>query len=174
MKLVSDDGGVKTEDVYFDKKLPNAIGGASASATTCMASNRELFMCVNFKTGEQKWKKNARWRLVNSLRRWPALRARRKQQRRCAHRSVARRVQRTRPFHAARYSRETRRKGVGLSGSGRRPALHSRLGYALVLRRESRRLAPRSLANYQARPKLIAVPSKPGSNTPGSDALSHR
>jgi outer membrane protein assembly factor BamB len=57
VKLVPDNGGVKTEDVYFDKKLPNTIGGAIRIGDYLYGSTRELFMCVNFKTGEQKWKK---------------------------------------------------------------------------------------------------------------------
>jgi outer membrane protein assembly factor BamB len=57
VKLLADNGGVKTEDVYFDKKLPTAIGGEIRVGDYLYGSNRELFMCISFKTGEQKWKK---------------------------------------------------------------------------------------------------------------------
>jgi outer membrane protein assembly factor BamB len=57
VKLSPDNGGVKAEEVYFDKKLPTAIGGAVLIGDYLYGTNRELFMCINFKTGEQKWKK---------------------------------------------------------------------------------------------------------------------
>jgi len=57
VKLSADNGGVKADEVYFDKKLPTAIGGAVLIGDYLFGTNRELFMCINFKTGEQKWKK---------------------------------------------------------------------------------------------------------------------
>ncbi len=57
VKLIPDGDGVKAEEVYFDKKLPTAIGGAVLIGDYLYGSNRELFMCVDFKTGEVKWKK---------------------------------------------------------------------------------------------------------------------
>jgi outer membrane protein assembly factor BamB len=57
IKLSADNGGVKVEEVYFDKKLPTAIGGAVLVGDYLYGTNRELFMCINFKTGEVKWKK---------------------------------------------------------------------------------------------------------------------
>ncbi len=57
VKLSADAGGVKADEVYFDKKLPTAIGGAVLIGDYMYGTNRELFMCVNFKTGELKWTK---------------------------------------------------------------------------------------------------------------------
>ncbi len=57
VKLSPEAGGVKAEEVYFNKKLPTAIGGAVLVSNNLYGSTRELFMCVNFKTGEVKWTK---------------------------------------------------------------------------------------------------------------------
>ena len=57
VKLVAEGDGVKAEEVYFEKKLPTAIGSAVLVGDYLYGSNRELFMCVDFKTGEVKWKK---------------------------------------------------------------------------------------------------------------------
>ncbi len=57
VKLSAENGGVKAEEVYFDKKLPTAIGGAVLVGDYMYGTTRELFLCVNFKTGELKWTK---------------------------------------------------------------------------------------------------------------------
>jgi hypothetical protein len=57
VKLSPDGEGVKADEVYFDKKLPTAIGGAVLRGEYMYGTTRELFLCVNFKTGEVKWTK---------------------------------------------------------------------------------------------------------------------
>ena len=57
VKLSADADGVKAEEVYFDRKLPTAIGGAVLIGEFMYGATRELFLCVNFKTGEPKWTK---------------------------------------------------------------------------------------------------------------------
>ena len=57
VKLSADGDGVKAEEVYYDKKLPTAIGGAVIVGEYMYGTNRELTLCVNFKTGEVKWTK---------------------------------------------------------------------------------------------------------------------
>ena len=57
VKLSADNGGVKADEVYFDKKLPTAIGGAVLIGDYLYGTTRELFLCVDFKTGTIKWQK---------------------------------------------------------------------------------------------------------------------
>lgn len=57
VRLSPDNDGVKAEEVYFDKKLPTAIGGAILLGDYLYGTNRELTLCVDFKSGEIKWKK---------------------------------------------------------------------------------------------------------------------
>lgn len=57
IKLSADGDGVKYDEVYFDKKLPTAIGGAVLVGDYMYGTSRELTLCVNFKTGELKWTK---------------------------------------------------------------------------------------------------------------------
>ncbi len=57
VKLSADGDGVKAEEVYFEKKLPTAIGGAVIVGDYMYGTSRELTLCVNFKTGEVKWTK---------------------------------------------------------------------------------------------------------------------
>ena len=57
IKLVKDGDEIKAEEVYFDKKLPTAIGGAVIVGDYMYGTTRELTLCVNFKTGEVKWTK---------------------------------------------------------------------------------------------------------------------
>jgi outer membrane protein assembly factor BamB len=57
VKLSSDNGGVKADEVYFDKKLPTTIGGALLAGDNLFGTTRELFLCVDFKTGKIKWQK---------------------------------------------------------------------------------------------------------------------
>ncbi len=49
---------MKAEQVYFDKKLPTAIGGFVLLGEYMYGANRESFLCINFKTGDVKWKKD--------------------------------------------------------------------------------------------------------------------
>jgi outer membrane protein assembly factor BamB len=57
VKLSPDNGGVKVEEVYFDRKLPKAIGGAVLLDGYLYGTGGELTQCVDFKTGEVKWSK---------------------------------------------------------------------------------------------------------------------
>jgi outer membrane protein assembly factor BamB len=56
-KLSADNGGVKADEVYFDKKLPTTIGGALLVGDYLYGTTRDLFLCVDFKTGKIKWQK---------------------------------------------------------------------------------------------------------------------
>lgn len=55
VKLVSASGEVKAEQVYFQTKLPNAIGGGVKVGDYLYGSAGASLMCVEFKTGQQKW-----------------------------------------------------------------------------------------------------------------------
>jgi outer membrane protein assembly factor BamB len=57
VKLSTDNGGVKAEEVYYDRKLPKAIGGAVLIGEYLYGTGGELTQCVDFKTGEVKWTK---------------------------------------------------------------------------------------------------------------------
>jgi outer membrane protein assembly factor BamB len=57
VRLASAGGQIKAEEVYFDKKLITAIGGAILLGDYLYGSNNEQFMCLNFKTGDSKWTK---------------------------------------------------------------------------------------------------------------------
>jgi outer membrane protein assembly factor BamB len=51
-------GGIKADEVYFDKKLPTAIGGQLLVGENMYGTNKESTLCVVFKTGEVKWKQD--------------------------------------------------------------------------------------------------------------------
>jgi outer membrane protein assembly factor BamB len=57
IKLSRDGDEIKADEVYFDKKLPTAIGGAVLICDYMYGTSRELTMCINFKTGETIWTK---------------------------------------------------------------------------------------------------------------------
>ena len=54
VRLSADQGSVKAEQVYFDLKLPTAIGGAVLVGDYLYGSGQTL-VCVKFKTGQIKW-----------------------------------------------------------------------------------------------------------------------
>ena len=54
VRLTADQGSVKAEQVYFDLKLPTAIGGAVLVGDYLYGSGQTL-VCVEFKTGQIKW-----------------------------------------------------------------------------------------------------------------------
>lgn len=54
VRLKADQGGVTAEEVYFDPKLPSAIGGAVLVADHLYGTSQTV-MCVDFKTGQIKW-----------------------------------------------------------------------------------------------------------------------
>jgi outer membrane protein assembly factor BamB len=47
--------GCVVEEVYFDRKLPSAIGGAVLVDGYLYGTNRTTMTCVDFETGEVKW-----------------------------------------------------------------------------------------------------------------------
>jgi outer membrane protein assembly factor BamB len=55
VKLSADQGMVKAEQVYFDTKLPTAIGGAVLVGDYLYGSGGQSLVCVDFKTGQIKW-----------------------------------------------------------------------------------------------------------------------
>ncbi len=57
IKLKADGDGVTYEEVYFDKKLPRAIGGEVLVGEYLYGTSKELTQCITFKTGEVKWSK---------------------------------------------------------------------------------------------------------------------
>jgi outer membrane protein assembly factor BamB len=54
VRLKADQGGVTAEEVYFDPRLPSAIGGAVLVADHLYGTSQNV-MCVDFKTGEITW-----------------------------------------------------------------------------------------------------------------------
>ena len=57
VKLSRVDDTVKADEVYYDNKnLPTAIGGSVLVGDFLYGTNKEQTLCVNFKTGEAKWK----------------------------------------------------------------------------------------------------------------------
>lgn len=57
IKLLPDGDGVKYDEVYFDKKLPRAIGGEVLFDGNLYGTSKELTQCIAFKTGDVKWSK---------------------------------------------------------------------------------------------------------------------
>jgi outer membrane protein assembly factor BamB len=55
VKLSDDQGTVKAEEVYFDTKLPSAIGGAVLVGDYLYGSGGQTLVCADFKTGQIKW-----------------------------------------------------------------------------------------------------------------------
>lgn len=58
IKLLPDGKGVKYEEVYFEKKLPRAIGGEVLHDGSLYGTSKEQTECLDFKTGEVKWSKD--------------------------------------------------------------------------------------------------------------------
>jgi outer membrane protein assembly factor BamB len=55
VKLKVDGGSVEAEPVYFDKNLPNSIGGAVLVGDYLYGTNARGLLCVEFTTGKEKW-----------------------------------------------------------------------------------------------------------------------
>lgn len=55
VKLTPAGDGVKAEQVYFDKKLPHAIGGTVVLDDHLYGTTNAAMMCVEFLTGKEKW-----------------------------------------------------------------------------------------------------------------------
>ena len=59
VKLMAKDGGVEAEPVYFESKLPTAIGGAVKVGDYLYGTTAQAMLCVEFKTGQVKWEDRA-------------------------------------------------------------------------------------------------------------------
>ncbi len=57
IKLKPEGDGVSFDEVYFDKKLPRAIGGEVLIGEYLYGTSKDLTQCVTFKSGEVKWSK---------------------------------------------------------------------------------------------------------------------
>lgn len=55
VKLEEDRGSIKAEQVYYDSKLPSAIGGAVLAGEYLYGSGGQALVCADFKTGQIKW-----------------------------------------------------------------------------------------------------------------------
>ena len=55
VKLTTAGDAVKAEEVYFDKKLPTAIGGAVLVGDHLYGVAGNALMCAEFATGKEKW-----------------------------------------------------------------------------------------------------------------------
>ena len=56
VKLTAGDGGaIKAEEVYFDNKLPTAIGGAVLVGDHLYGTTAQVLVCADFKTGKIAW-----------------------------------------------------------------------------------------------------------------------
>ena len=55
IKLTTAGNAVKVEEVYFDKKLPTAIGGAVLVGDHLYGVAGNALMCAEFATGREKW-----------------------------------------------------------------------------------------------------------------------
>jgi len=55
VKLTAAGDGVKAEQVYFEKKLPTAIGGSVVIGDNMYGTTGTAMMCVDFATGKVKW-----------------------------------------------------------------------------------------------------------------------
>jgi outer membrane protein assembly factor BamB len=55
IRIVAKDGKFEAEEVYFDRKLPTAIGGSILLGDYLYGTTRETTVCVDFKTGQIRW-----------------------------------------------------------------------------------------------------------------------
>ncbi len=55
VKLQANAGSVEATEVYFEAKLPSAIGGSVDFGGYLYGTNSQVMMCVDFATGEVKW-----------------------------------------------------------------------------------------------------------------------
>jgi outer membrane protein assembly factor BamB len=59
VKLKINDGTVEPEEVYFDSKLPTAIGGAVKIGNFLYGTTAQALLCTDFATGQIKWEERA-------------------------------------------------------------------------------------------------------------------
>jgi outer membrane protein assembly factor BamB len=55
VRVVSKDGKIEAEEVYFDRKLPTALGGSVLVGDHLYGTTRETTVCVEFKSGQIVW-----------------------------------------------------------------------------------------------------------------------
>ena len=55
VKLVVDQEKVEPQEVYFDNKLPSAIGGSVLVGDHLYGTTAQVLVCAEFKTGQVKW-----------------------------------------------------------------------------------------------------------------------
>ena len=59
VKLLKKDKGVDAEQVYFESKLPTAIGGVVKIEDKLYGTTGQAMLCVDFATGKVKWEERA-------------------------------------------------------------------------------------------------------------------
>jgi len=59
VKLAAKDGGVAAEQLYFESKMPTAIGGAIKFGDFLYGTTAQAMLCVEFATGQVKWEDRA-------------------------------------------------------------------------------------------------------------------
>ena len=59
IKLTAKDGGIAAEQLYFESKLPTAIGGAVKVGDFLYGTTAQAMLCVEFATGQIKWEDRA-------------------------------------------------------------------------------------------------------------------
>lgn len=59
IKLKSKDGKIEPEQVYFESKLPAAIGGAVKVGNFLYGTTAQALLCLDFSTGQVKWEERA-------------------------------------------------------------------------------------------------------------------
>jgi outer membrane protein assembly factor BamB len=59
VKLTAKDGGVAAEELYFESKLPTAIGGAVKVGDFLYGTTGAAMLCIEFKTGQVRWEERA-------------------------------------------------------------------------------------------------------------------
>jgi outer membrane protein assembly factor BamB len=59
VKLVGNDGKISAQEVYFESKLPTAIGGVVKVGDYLYGTTAQSMLCIDFKTGATKWEDRA-------------------------------------------------------------------------------------------------------------------
>jgi outer membrane protein assembly factor BamB len=59
VKLVARDGKIGADEVYFESKLPTAIGGSVKVGDYLYGTTAQAMLCLEFKTGQVKWEERA-------------------------------------------------------------------------------------------------------------------
>lgn len=59
VKLAAKDGGIEAQELYFEAKLPTAIGGGVKVGDCLYGTTGQAMLCVDFATGRVKWEERA-------------------------------------------------------------------------------------------------------------------